>query len=128
MFSNTAFFSSSVTSLITIPGDQTWYSDPNAASIRIGINGNQNQSELNNKSISLFPNPAKNTVEIVSNEFLNKGLEVIIYNMTGRMILNKNYDNETGKITLDLSNINSGNYILELKNNDDIVHKKLVIN
>ena len=48
--------------------------------------------------------------------------------MTGRMILNKNYDNETGKITLDLSNINSGNYILELKNNDDIVHKKLVIN
>ena len=115
-------------SLVYIPGDQTWYSDPNAASIRIGINGNQNQSELNNKSISLFPNPAKNTVEIVSNEFLNKGLEVIIYNMTGRMILNKNYDNETGKITLDLSNINSGNYILELKNNDDIVHKKLVIN
>ena len=83
---------------------------------------------MNNKFISLFPNPAKNTVEIVSNEFLNKGLEVIIYNMTGRMILNKNYDNETGKITLDLSNISSGNYILELKNNDDIFHKKLVIN
>ena len=48
--------------------------------------------------------------------------------MTGRMILNKNYDNDTGRITLDVSNINSGNYILELKNNDDIFPKNLVIN
>lgn len=119
----------STASLMYNTDDNAWYTNPNAVGIELGLNGNITSTETNKMfDLKIFPNPSNKIIEIVSNEFLNKGLEVIIYNMTGDIVLNKNYDNETSMVTLDVSSINSGNYILELKNNDDIVHKKLVIN
>tara|TARA_B100000579_G_scaffold123007_1_gene99022 strand:- start:13667 stop:15601 length:1935 start_codon:yes stop_codon:yes gene_type:complete len=115
-------------SLIFYPNDQTWYSNPNAASIRLGLDGFENAvSEEELDGIQCFPNPATNYIEITSNELLKGKSEVRIFNIIGGLV--KNYEltslNETFK--LDVQNVNRGSYILELENNKKFSRHKIVI-
>ena len=115
-------------SLIFYPNDQTWYSNPNAASIRLGLDGFENAvSEEELDGIQCFPNPATNYIEITSNELLKGKSEVRLFNILGELV--KNYEltslNETFK--LDIQNVNRGSYILELENNKKFSRHKIVI-
>ena len=115
-------------SLVFYPNDQTWYSNPNAASIRLGLDGFENAvSEEELDGIQCFPNPATNYIEITSNELLKGKSEVRLFNILGELV--KNYEltslNETFK--LDIQNVNRGSYILELENNKKFSRHKIVI-
>ena len=99
-------------SLIFYPSDQAWYSNPNAASIRIGLDGNQSLSEKSLSGINCYPNPTKDYVEITSNEMLNGQCNVSIYNMVGELIQNYQYPHFGSLQRSNLDDLAKGSYVL----------------
>ena len=114
-------------SLVFYPNDQTWYSNPNAASIRIGVNESINLSENHLNGIDFFPNPTSNFIEISSEQILNDECIVSIYNMLGELTLRQEYDNFDKTQIIDLNHLVAGSYIIEFKNNQLQTKKKLII-
>ena len=102
-------------SLVFYPNDQTWYSNPNAASIKIGLNENINLTENNLNGIHFFPNPANNFIEISSDKLLDDDCLVSIYNMLGEVILQQKYDNFDKKQTIDINHLVTGLYVISYK-------------
>lgn len=96
--------------------DQTFvyfsYSDAN-----LGVN------EIQLKDVTIYPNPASNTVNIKS---INSDIEQIeIYNLQGKRVLK--LINFKGKNQIDVSNLSKGIYILKAKSDDKMFSKKLII-
>jgi len=115
-------------SLVFYPNDQTWYSNPNAASIRMGLDeeGIALVEEIL-EGIQCFPNPADNYLEITSSKLLDGESNLIIYNILGEEIKNYQYSNFGNNQNIDLDGLASGSYILEFENNTKISRHKLII-
>lgn len=81
-------------------------------------------SNNNVKSFAIFPNPAKNEVNVSLKNKSENGI-YIIYDATGRMVKKGNLATD-GKISLE--KISSGNYILsvELKNGEKFSEKLII--
>ena len=75
--------------------------------------------------LSIFPNPAGNLVTIQSVSSL-QGSEFTIYAMDGRQITQGKISQD-GSYVMNLAGINSGNYKLVLKTNDQLYTKTLII-
>ena len=106
----------------------TWYSSPNAASIQIGLDGFDFElSEEELIGIQYFPNPAKDYIEITSQEILNGNCHLIIYNILGEEVLNYKDSSFGNKKEVSLNGLASGSYILEFEHNDQISKHKLII-
>jgi hypothetical protein len=114
-------------SLIYYPSDQTWYSNPNAASIRIGLDGNQNLSENNIMNIEYFPNPANNYISISTNELLFGQSNIRIYNIIGELVKDYQYSDFGNFQEININELKPGSYILELENNNTLNQQKLII-
>ncbi len=69
-------------------------------------------NEKNIKSITAFPNPAKNdlNIKIPSGE----NFKTTLYNNFGEVVYSKKIKKNTGEIRIDLSNLKSGFYFLEI--------------
>lgn len=94
-------------------------SDPNACItlIATGIN------EVIDASTEIYPNPANNSLNIVS---YAAGINTIaIYNLNGQQVLNTEVN--ANQIRLNTSNLAKGVYIIDIKSNDASVKRKLII-
>ncbi|MGB1102146.1 MAG: kelch repeat-containing protein [Crocinitomicaceae bacterium] len=81
--------------------------------------------ETDNIKIDLFPNPAQDYVQIQPSEYLiNYSIE--IYGLNGMRVHTESY---SGPVTLDVSDINKGGYLLIIRNdsNEIISTKKITI-
>lgn len=79
--------------------------------------------QINEDNISMFPNPAVSVVEISANFIFDS---VMIYDSTGKII--KDISNiNTESLTLDLQNLNTGMYIVQVKQGQITLNKKLLI-
>ncbi|MGY8919777.1 MAG: T9SS-dependent M36 family metallopeptidase [Flavobacteriales bacterium] len=74
----------------------------------------------------VYPNPANGSVNIVS-QFIDGDTTVKLIDLNGRVVFEGNYNFEN-KINVNLQNISSGVYILNLKNNGVKYNHKLIIN
>ncbi|AJR04777.1 T9SS type A sorting domain-containing protein [Siansivirga zeaxanthinifaciens] len=86
----------------------------------VTLSVNNNEAVAND--IKLFPNPAKNTLQVKS---LNTITSINIYDITGKLVFNSNkiFD---GKV--DISNLNSGIYLARIEDsNRNYSVKKLVV-
>lgn len=73
----------------------------------------------------LSPNPATTAVNIVTAE-LDKDAMIIIRDITGKVVYNNILPAHTGKTSLPLINLQSGMYIVELKNENIQITRKLI--
>lgn len=64
----------------------------------------------NHVEITLFPNPVSNELNIDSKDNIK---EVTVFNLTGQQLFSKKGNSKTSKI--DVSNLKSGIYIVEVK-------------
>jgi para-nitrobenzyl esterase len=74
-------------------------------------------------SFLLYPNPTANLLNIKT-ETEGK-FDLTIVDLTGRKVLNKT--NLNGHVTIDLSPLNKGNYIVKLSQNNNFTVEKLII-
>ena len=115
-------------SLVFYPSDQTWYSNPNAASIHLGLNGFENSlSENTLDGITCFPNPTTDYMEITSENILHGNCSLNIYNMLGKLVLSKDYTSFGNKQNVNLEQLTPGSYIVEFVNNQATNKQKLIV-
>jgi subtilisin-like proprotein convertase family protein len=85
--------------------------------------GTQNTSAL--RTIKVFPNPANDVITLSNPQNINLR-SVSIYDMTGRLIITKDLQAATQESTVDISALQSGNYLLFIKSTYGQITKQLL--
>ena len=78
------------------------------------------------KLTSIFPNPVNNILNIVFNENINQKAKLLLYDMNGKLMKSFVFFEENS-ITLDVSNISSGTYILKIFVENEMMETKKII-
>ena len=97
----------------------------NICAAKTAILGVENENLL---SFNLFPNPAKDFVNIKVNQLSSNKLDVSLYSLDGKMVLSTSKSIQNNQTQLDVSNLKSGMYFLKITNDDKELVKKLIIN
>lgn len=81
-----------------------------------------------NADFQLYPNPSDGNLSL-SFESETKQAEVMIYNMSGNLVLSKKYTTQQGKNTINENNLGlkNGNYILIVNDGEKNLSKNLII-
>ncbi|WP_310557374.1 reprolysin-like metallopeptidase [Flavobacterium sp.] len=79
----------------------------------------QSDEKIGLVEIKLFPNPTSSILNIAT---VSEKATFKIYNLLGQTILNGKISNSA----IDVSNINTGNYIIEISDNESIITKRFV--
>ncbi len=72
--------------------------------------------------ISVFPNPARNTLNITSETVLENAE---IYDVTGRLVKSIKFNGMVTN-TINVNSLSGGNYIVKLKSGDNVVARKFI--
>ena len=65
-------------------------------------------------SFSIYPNPARDVIQIDNLNFTSKTAAVVINDVMGRKVLGKSFNNIDGLIKISTKNIPNGNYIIKV--------------
>jgi len=79
-------------------------------------------TKISDENINVYPNPAYNELNIKSDKVYNR---IVISDMMGKMVLDQNINNNI--VNIDVSNINSGIYLLHIYNKDQGIIKRKFI-
>lgn len=101
----------------TLPVQQVTVTQAKAG---VGIN----EESLN--SFVIYPNPSHGIFKIVTASQNTETLEVLVKEMTGKVVLEKGFGRDEDKI-IDLSSASSGFYTVSIKSANRIINRKLVI-
>jgi len=85
------------------------------------IDGILGLGDNNQNAFSVYPNPANDFINITSQTSGDKN--VVVYNVLGKQVINTTINTER----LDISNLNSGVYIIKISQNGVSSTKKLVV-
>ena len=81
--------------------------------------------EIQKQDLILYPNPAIDRIQIAINQQGEKVEKVVIYDINGREILNKSYNEYL--VNIDVSNYNKGVYIVSvIGRNGAVFNKKFI--
>ncbi len=78
-------------------------------------------ANLVSNDISLYPNPALNDLTISATEFIER---VSVYSLSGQLVIDKKIN--TNEDTLDVSNLQSGMYLVQIMSNGKLETKKFI--
>ena len=78
--------------------------------------------EFENESISIYPNPARNSLYIKSDVNVEK---IEIYDVTGALITSRLYNDQN--IKLDIRNLNTGVYMINIYDAKGISSRKIIV-
>ena len=107
------FTSTKKTGLLYIKTDIVYTNIPN-------INGSSKTA------FSIFPNPAKEILNIEIDQLNNEPILLTITNVLGEVIISNEFENKT-KLTLNTSHLNSGVYFVTLENSGAKSTQKIII-
>lgn len=77
--------------------------------------------------ISLYPNPVQDYLNINFERAVYFEFEINIYNISGELVLNQARNVVSNNLKIDISNFDSGTYILELKNDNYTLTEKFIV-
>ena len=88
-----------------------------------------NLEQNNISSVSLFPNPTDHRTELQATIKEDAQLETSIFNLLGEKMFYAIKDVKKGTIqqVLHIEHLTAGSYILQLKTNDELINKSLII-
>ena len=89
----------------------------------LSINTNKDKGNM-----SLYPNPATNFVSIeISNLRLGKNNSLQLFSLNGKKVFEKNINNDAELKNIQISDLNSGIYVLKLTSDNQYFSKKLIV-
>jgi len=88
-----------------------------------------NIKQMNIASVTLIPNPKDCSTELQASINEDTQLETSIFNLLGEKMFYavKNVKKGTMQQVLNIEHLNTGSYILQLKTNDKLINKSLII-
>jgi hypothetical protein len=112
--------------LVAFPGDNSIVID--TSTIKSTYNDCQYKTgfssiDVDNDAISVYPNPANNTLNISTREVFNS---IKIYNYLGEMVLKEN-NNLLARFNIETNDLASGEYVIVFTKEDQIISKKISI-
>jgi len=93
-----------------------------------GVGNSLNASSLDKSMAKIYPNPVSDYLQV---ELANSSLSHMsykLYNMIGQLVLENTAEVNGGKFEIDLSGMTQGLHLLEIRTNESITHKKIIIN
>jgi hypothetical protein len=104
------------------------YSKPVEQVFKITNNILDVPESLTDNKITVFPNPTDGIL-MVSAKSESRTLELTVYSVAGQTIMQNVYDNNSGqfKLNIDLSGYETGIYFLNMKLDDEIVIKRILL-
>ena len=90
----------------------------------IGQNQALSTNSIDMEEINIFPNPLEKGQLLNINSMNQKSKTIQIFDISGRMVLNKNINGSQ----LDVSLLESGTYVVKIEIENKISTKKLIIN
>jgi PKD repeat protein len=81
-------------------------------------------SQFNNRNIEIFPNPSNGRFQIIFDNDIHPGARLFVYDIKG--ILLKDIPVDHPYFELDLSDLNVGIYLINILNDNEYYHSKLV--
>jgi hypothetical protein len=91
--------------------------------LNLGASTGIDMNEIIEKTTQVYPNPAKDNLNIVSYAKLINSVEV--YNLSGQKVLSKKVNATTTR--LNTNSLTKGVYIVDVKTNVSSVKKKIII-
>jgi hypothetical protein len=82
--------------------------------------------ELNENDIVLYPVPANDQVFVQLNDIKSNSVHIKIINIIGQTVFEREFDNSSNKLKLDISNLNQGVYLFEISVDDSSITKRLI--
>ncbi|MDO5341473.1 MAG: thiol protease/hemagglutinin PrtT [Bacteroidia bacterium] len=83
--------------------------------------------ENNLSEISIYPNPARDFVNIEIPENHGEIREMSLFDITGKLVRSENIENQSRTYTVSLDDMQSGSYIMKLVLKDEIITKKIIV-
>lgn len=84
--------------------------------------------KIGKSEIKIFPNPAKNNINVSFSTAIAGQTEIIVYDITGRKILNSFVDcNAYSPLSFDISALETGVYFFSIKNNHETLIKRFSV-
>ncbi len=81
-----------------------------------------------NTDFSCYPNPTHNSLNLHFSDALSENTILNVYNMNGKQVLTRSIPSGSSEASIDIHDILSGLYILEVKNNLSVSRKEVVVN
>jgi len=77
---------------------------------------------------NILPNPTTGEIEFDFSSYSNRNLQIVMYNLQGKMLHSFKYESVNNKENIDLSDFNSGMYLIKVKSEGmQDVTKRLVL-
>ena len=82
---------------------------------------------FNSIQFSMYPNPANEIVNVEFNTNVSNNINIHIFDLQGKLVLNSNSESESNGIQLNISNLSKGMYFVELIGSDFKIIEKLIV-
>ncbi|NRA12924.1 MAG: T9SS type A sorting domain-containing protein, partial [Crocinitomicaceae bacterium] len=82
--------------------------------------------ELDNNQVNVYPNPSEGLFNVQMKNFTGENHTVIVTDISGRVVLNKQVS--AGTFQLDLSGAAGGSYMMTIQSNTTKMVKRIVVN
>ena len=112
----------------TIPGITTYICDPHPNSMygAVTVLGTASTNEINNFEFEIYPNPVIDIVNLTFENNFENMFKVEIYDSLGRLSFTQNKSSTGNKLSLNISELERGIYILKLYNNNKISVQRII--
>lgn len=92
-----------------------------------GGNTGINKSEIDETTINVFPNPAKDFIAIQLNHLTKNNIDVELYDLTGRLLQKTVLFQGSTIVNFDTRTLYEGTYLIKIIDNGNVVSKKIMI-
>ena len=85
-----------------------------------------NVNDVNEATLSIHPNPTSSIINITVGN-ISSDVDIVIFNSVGQMVYHQSETSENGcNLTIDLGDLTSGSYILQVRSDENIWTKKII--
>ncbi|MFK5854717.1 MAG: T9SS type A sorting domain-containing protein [Bacteroidota bacterium] len=96
----------------------------------VGVDEIPNNQTANILNLNVYPNPVTSFATIEFDVAINSDANIFVYDLAGRKVLSRENSVQKGlnKIELDLSNLNSGTYVIQVVIGSSVYSQKIIAN
>ena len=79
------------------------------------------------KKIVVYPNPARNYIHLVTENYYSKPVEVLLTDALGRTVLHQSFVSVNGQVDISTQNLLNGNYYLRVSTTEKVYSTNVLI-
>jgi len=120
------YLGSYIRSLYFLDNDEAWLGGSNGLVAKYDGTVGFQEIHLSDEELFLFPNPAIKILHVNMPEELRIENSISVYDMEGKLLLNLFSEEDHGRLSIDISSLATGTYLLKVSNGDRQYQAKFI--